>query len=485
MRCSFFLILAFFSCKSVVGQTLSPAEAREDIQFFRKKMAAWYPGIGYYKPKEIYEKKLDELLADCSQPIHYQLFYQKIGAIRTILQDGHFGIYHRKKYVPKNAKLLPFQLRAAEGKYWVLFDLTPDSSLRRGTEIIAIDDQPIRGIHDLLTNEYRDGNDGPTEIGSRTRTMLAFAGFYADWFGQRDSVLVCFKTDSAAAIDCRKLPCPTVRARDSILVERYPKHALPKPNLTFEMVDSMPKTAVLYVSSFEKIKKRDLFNLGFARKLKRDFREAKKNRVENLVIDLRNNGGGSVLNSARLLRYLVPEPFSVFGDGHLKKRAICPYSFKGGPPPFGLLFFFFEHRWDKKSGGWRDRRHRKPGYKPHKSLIFNGQTWFLTNGASFSAAVSVPSICRSHGIGKIVGEPTGGAFWGDFAARFKTVTLPNSKIRVRIPLKKLDHAVDFSKNKTLLVEPDFPVERTRSDVLLARDFVMPAVMALIKNGPVK
>ena len=189
-----------------------------------------------------------------------------------------------------------------------------------------------------------------------------------------------------------------------------------------------------------------------------------------------------MLNSARLLKYLVPVPFSVFGDGQLKRRAIWPYSLKGGPPPFGFLFFFFEHKKDRKTGGWRDRPARKPGYKPHKSLIFKGQTWFLTNGGSFSAAVSVPAICRSHGIGLFVGETTGGAYWGDFAARFKTVTLPNSKIRVRIPLKKLDHAVDFSKNKTLLIEPDFPVERTRADIMLARDFVMPAVMALIKKG---
>lgn len=482
MRSIFLLLSVIFTAQSLFGQTLSPAEAREDLRFFRKKMAAWYPGIGYYSPADFYEKKLDELDAELTQPIDYQLFYKKMGVARSILQDGHFGIYHRKNFFPKNPKLLPFQLRVAEGKYWVIFDLTADSSLHRGAEILAIDDRPIRDIHDLLTDQFRDGNDGPTENGARTRTMLAFAGFYADWFGPRDSVEICFKTTDSSAVECRFFACPTAKERNTTLAKRYPKIAVPKPNLAFEMVDSMPKTAVLYVSSFGKLKKRDLFNLGFAFKTKRVFRQAKKNGVENLVIDLRNNGGGAVINSARLLKYLIPEPFGVFGDGQLKRRAIWPYSLKGGPPPFGFLFFFLEHKKDKNTGGWRDRRPHRANRKPHKSLIFSGKTWFLINGASFSAAVTVPAICRSHGVGKFVGEPTGGAYWGDFAARFKTITLPNSKIRVRIPLKKLDHAVDPSKNKTLLIEPDFFIERKKSDVMEARDFVMPAVMDLIKKG---
>ena len=124
MRLSTLFFGSFFFVQSIFGQTLTPAEAKEDLLFFRKKMAAWYPGIGYYLPAEIYEKKLGELAEKLTQPIDYQDFYHEIGVIRSILQDGHFGIYHRKNFLPKNTKLLPFQMRTAEGKYWTIFDLT-------------------------------------------------------------------------------------------------------------------------------------------------------------------------------------------------------------------------------------------------------------------------------------------------------------------------------------------------------------------------
>ena len=63
------------------------------------------------------------------------------------------------------------------------------------------------------------------------------------------------------------------------------------------------------------------------------------------------------------------------------------------------------------------------------------------NGASFSATTSVLAKTLDAGMGTFIGEASGSAYWGDFAGHFKTVTLPNSRLQVRIPLKKLTHAV--------------------------------------------
>jgi hypothetical protein len=480
MRQILIIGLLFFVIPPIFAQKLTVAEAQEDIRFFRKKMAAWYPGIGYYQPAEKYEKTLDSMAASITQSIDYQDFYRKFAPVRAVLQDGHFGINHRKNMPPKTGKYVPFFIRKAEGKYIVSHDLTADSSLRRGTEILKINGQPMAEIHQFLSKKYRDGDDGATDNGSLARVQLAFAGYFADWFGNPDSVEMTFKTTNSSIVVTRKMACETFADRDQFFEKRYGKESKARHNLSFIIVDSIPRTAILTISTFSKTGKRDFFNLGFQRKIKKAFSEADEKGIENLVIDLRNNGGGAVVNCSRLLRYLIHEPFNVFGGGHLKRRAIWPYSWKVGP--FGFLFFFTEHRRDREKGGWIDRKHKKMSNKPRKKHHFDKNVYFLINSISYSAAVSVPSIARSHGIGTFVGEPTGGAYWGDFAARFQNIKLPNSKIRVRIPLKKLDHAVDFSKNKTLLVEPDFPVERKIADVLAGRDFMTPFVLNLIKSG---
>jgi Peptidase family S41 len=480
MRQILILGLLFFVNSCIFGQKLTVAEAQEDILFFRKKMAAWYPGIGYYQPREKYEKTLDSIAISITQPIDYQDFYQKLAPIRGVLQDGHFGINHRKNMPAKTGKYVPFFIRKAEEKYFISHDLTVDSSLRRGTEILKINGQSVAEIHQFLTKKYRDGNDGPTDIGAAARIQLSFAGYFADWFGQPDSIEMSFKTTDSSEVLNRKIACETLAARDNIFIKRYGKESKARPHLSFIVVDSIPNTAILTISTFSKTRKRDVLNLEFQRKIKKAFAEAEEKGIENLVIDLRNNGGGAVINCSRLLRYLIPKRFDVFNNGHLKRRAIWPYSWKVGP--FGFLFFFTEHRRDRENGGWRDRKHKKAGEKPRKKHHFDKNVYFLINGVSYSAAVSVPSIARSHDIGTFVGEATGGAYWGDFAARFQNIKLPNSKIRVRIPLKKIDHAVDLSKNKTILVEPDFPVERKIADVMAARDFMTPFVLDLIKKG---
>jgi hypothetical protein len=87
-------------------------------------------------------------------------------------------------------------------------------------------------------------------------------------------------------------------------------------------------------------------------------------------------------------------------------------------------------------------------------------------------------------MGTYIGEASGSAYWGDFAGHFKTVTLPNSRIQVRIPLKKLTHAVTPDRANGFTVEPDFTVTRSYEDILTNRDYVLDYTLRLIREGVV-
>ena len=57
-------------------------------------------------------------------------------------------------------------------------------------------------------------------------------------------------------------------------------------------------------------------------------------------------------------------------------------------------------------------------------------------------------------------------------------------MQVRIPLKKLTHAVGSECANGFTVEPDFAVVRSHDDLLTNRDYVLAYTLQLIRQGVV-
>jgi hypothetical protein len=268
-----------------------------------------------------------------------------------------------------------------------------------------------------------------------------------------------------------------------ILLERYKadfgrNSEFRQPNLSLRLVDSLSSTAVLRVSSFMSSKSFDPFQWTFKKRLKQAFRQIKATGVENLVVDLQDNGGGAVINSARLLQFWMPKPFTIMQSEHIKPAARAELISRWNP--ISALDFSLRYRRDEE-GGFASRTAVTRRYRPFRRLAFRGNLYLLMNGSSFSAATSVLAKTLDAGQGTFVGEACGGAYWGDFAGQFKYVTLPHSRIQVRIPLKKLTHAVAEAHANGFTIEPDFTVRRTHEDLMTNRNAALRETMLLIRR----
>ena len=485
------LLLAFLLCTSCSRHSqkkpssLTNQQMQQDIAYLNKRLVKWYPGLGYYGTQEAYENYRDSLVARLPDSLSNRAFFRRIAPLINSQKDGHLSLSPPKKTTDKNTPYLPFTIREVAGRYFVAFNASADSTLRRGTELLAIGGQPMRELHELLADNFRAGADADIPSGRMFRTLVAFPGRYAAWFGVKDSLLVKYVSVDTAAVSTgdtlqKHVRSQTGKAAEKYLIKRYPKDLGSAKNLSLTEIDSTLDGAVLRVSTFSKFKKWDPLNLKFKRKLRRSFRAIKEKNYQNLVIDLRSNGGGSVANSGYLLTYLLPEPFSVFREETLKPGAVLPYITTPLNPVSPVAFFLTHHR-DRTTGLWRTNAAKKKGFKPSKKYGYRNNLYLLVNGASFSATVSVLSHLRDQGIGKIVGEAPGGAYWGDFAARFKVVKLPHSKIRVRIPLKTMYH--DVRPADEFEIKPDYPVSRRYEDVVTpGRDYGLEAVKALIRES---
>jgi len=79
-------------------------------------------------------------------------------------------------------------------------------------------------------------------------------------------------------------------------------------------------------------------------------------------------------------------------------------------------------------------RHR---FKPKEHNHFDGDIYLVTGGYTFSAAALVANTLKGQKNVTVVGEETGGGAYGNSAMHLPTVTLPNSGIRVTLPLYRL------------------------------------------------
>lgn len=473
-------LVSVFSHLTVFAQPLTPAQTHADLTYLKRKLDLLHPGMGYYTPEARMEQLYDSLYNRLTAPMDYLTFFRHISPLVTALKDGHTNLNHRKTYIGRFTRFIPFYIRPVGDQYFISHNVSPDTSLRRGTELLTINGRSVADLHHDLMNADHSGSDGDNLTGRRQWSLLQFADYYAAWYGSADSIRVTYRLPGDSLVRDTDMRCPTLNGFRSVMHKRYKHEIDHRPNLSVRMVDTLSRTAVLRVSSFMSLKKTDPFQWAFNRRLKRAFRQIREQNVQNLVIDMQGNGGGIVLNSARLLRYWMPKPFTIMQHEEMKRAARAELVTRWNP--LSAINFSLRYRNDKRGGFASRSSHRH--FRPRKQMAFRGNLYFLMNGASFSAATSVLAKTLDAGLGTYVGEASGSAYWGDFAGHFKTITLPNSHVQVRIPLKKLFHAVDPDRANGFTVEPDFVVSRSYDDLMVNRDYILDYALRLIRDGVV-
>lgn len=160
----------------------------------------------------------------------------------------------------------------------------------------------------------------------------------------------------------------------------------------------------------------------------------------NMIIDLRNNEGGDVEVTNRLLSCFAQQPMNRQRGSHL-------YVNKQGN--FEYLRYGDNHQDDEIIFPEYQRIEGKPGYycfdtiqtnccvMPDSSHQYTGRVYVLTNGCSMSAATIFPAVLVRNRRGVSVGRETGSAYHYITALERANIVLPNSLNTVAIPMVKV------------------------------------------------
>lgn len=181
------------------------------------------------------------------------------------------------------------------------------------------------------------------------------------------------------------------------------------------IIDKKTGTAIMDFQSFEDPDRMRHFADSM-------FADIKKNKINNLIIDVRNNGGGISTVGDILLKYITDKPFIQMDRGLVK---ITPKTIElmGVNGDIAPGYYFFEP--DSKD-------YVKP-LKPEEGH-FDGNVFLLTSNKTFSSAASFSWAFKECGMGTVVGEETGGmnVCYGDI-------------LIYRLPVSGLNCSISFKR----------------------------------------
>ncbi|NIG55851.1 S41 family peptidase [Chitinophaga sp. Cy-1792] len=356
-----------------------------------------------------------------------------------------------------------------------------------GAEILSINKMPATKI--LSEINYATYSDGFIKTGAeRTTTNLSL--FISLVFPESTSYEVVYKEYGAKTTNTIQLKAVDAKTgyHNRSLGELPFNSFLKRAYVTKEYQDK-ESTAILTVLTFM------LQENAMYKELSDFFAEVKKRNINNVIIDIRSNGGGNPNMSALLYSFVALRPFdNVFNyrtkniELHDSENLLNGYGTKMSEEEVTQTANFLRQRFDYDSaagfyyGNARLTEGSISNYPPDKNN-FKGNVYVLTSGGTVSAATYFAALVKNNGRGILVGSETGSGEASTTAAWFNTYTLPKTKSKLTVPMSEIYFMKAKQDNgRGCLPDKELTFEAFQQYIRAGKDPEIQYTMDLIKAG---
>ena len=431
-------------------------ELQQDFMVLRNKFETKLANLYLYTPKSTLDKIFDSLYLNIG-PMTEIEFYNYITPLLSVIKDGHSIILPSPQtitYHKQNSGYFPFQVYIDEGKFFIVENYSDDSTFYAGTEILSINNTNADLIlQDMNSKQVRDGYNTtfPAWIYNHY-----FRSYYNLFYGYSDFYFLKIKnTDGSIAFQEVKAV-----SQDSLIARRKNRYPSSIENNSGKGIylEIKNNTAVLTIKSWDRTQLKKVYNQKFKKEIDEIFSALHQKQINYLVIDLRDNQGGSMNYGDYLLGYLLNNNY---------QYAALIEKVKSHGDTSQIL---------KSINGKFLKIH-----EPQKQN-YQGAIYVLINGGSFSNSGIFCSGLDAYQRAVFIGEETGGnntVLTGVFRVGRKTV-LPNTKI----VCDKADNRIiisDLKNNTGHGVMPDYRIVPNINDMIAKKDVVMEFVLDLISQ----
>lgn len=502
MKTIYSIFLFFLLPSTLYAQTfdspLSQRKMRKDLQVFKSIRIDANSGLNRYRTQQETDRIYTWAEQEISKLKTYGEFYNLISTLTNFE-----GSLHNETYLPKKTKealrkeltgYFPYPLKWIDGTFRCNLE---NGLIPLGSEIISINGEDLQYIVPKLYILYT--TDGFNTTGKRIGINYNFSKYYRMLYGLQDDFTVEYikpNTTKPLSISIKsvgyKAYYTNVKKRYSRPYDHKTYKNFQKNEMyTYKQVDE--SSGILTINTFGiGDDEHDPEHKSYISFLDSVFTTLQTKKINHLIVDIRENGGGTDPNDLETYSYLTQRPFQENKEAWIAFNKIPHLNHYDSPIPkflrplgvgkFNKLFqSIFPLEKDGKfyqNDTSKDHQIRYP--KPN---AFTGQIYLLIGPSVASAGSLFGAMVTGDPNTISVGEESSGGYYGHNGHTPFTYVLPKSKIKTKFSVVNLEQDVQPKTNQkyTQGIIPDYHIVQSFTDYIDHKDTQMQFVFELIRK----
>lgn len=468
------IFILVLECNAQQSEQVSKGQLLKDFDVFQRIFEKANAGLYKYHTKPEIDSIFSANRKRINKNTSYRTFYTILWNVIDFTGSCHNDLTYPDSLIKdlRRKKIyFPLPLKFLNNK---LYSNLTYETIPAGSEILSING--ISAQRFATETSYYLSTDGHNTSGKHAFIETRLLPFYIYLaYGEPSSFAINFKDSSGI----RQVVLEPVEYRNAI--ENYKRRFIPAykkssaSDYSFKYSDST-ETGILTINTFSLGGPKSEGHKNYAAFLDSVFNDLKARNIQNLIVDIRENGGGNDPNDLLLYSYLTKRNF---------RENLSAFTLFQAVP---LKKFYVEEEKDEirdleeelreehsilKDGKYYQNEKFNQSWTP-KPNAYSGKVYLLVSPFVASAGSLFASMVKSDGGSVVVGQETLGGYYGHTGHIPVTYKLPNTGLLLSFSIVDLEQDVQKLPDQKSGdgVKPDYTVEQTIEEYLKSTDSVM-------------
>ena len=401
-----------------------------DFQQFRSILEETHPALYDYTEKTVLDSLFDSNYEAIQGDMDFNGFLMLMTEVISQLGCGHSSLWIPGDYwTVAPYQLFPLKLQQAGEKFYVAGSFAESAGLSTdivpiGSELRSINGEPFERIVAHL--ESLTSADGLNRAFRRAKVAQHFSMKYAMAYGFHETFTIQYiQADQEQ---------PDEAVLKPVSKEQVDPGEADHNELSMKELNE-GRTALLTINTFGYYGEVPMFK-SFIDSV---FQVINQKGIDQLILDLRGNGGGDPFCSSYLWGYLQHEPVPYFEDHY--------------------------GRYDTLANAI-----------PQPAMHFQGDLYTLIDGLGFSTTGHFCGLLKYHQVGKFVGSETGATYTCTGNATYPALEQTGIMVGTARVMRYTAAVKGMDPLRGII--PDYPVQITQEDLISGRDGILEYALSL-------